>query len=53
MLELYKRNQQLMKIRDYFKHKYPQHQHLFTIDSLRSRLHKVLRVALRKVNCFC
>jgi hypothetical protein len=31
----------------------PEHQHYFTIDSLRSRLHKIFRVALRKVNCFC
>jgi hypothetical protein len=44
---------QLVRIRDHFKQKYPQHQHLFTIDSLRSRFHKILRVALRKVKCFC
>jgi hypothetical protein len=50
---MYKHTQQLVKIRDYFKSEYPENQHLFTIDSLRSRFNKILRVALRKVNCFC
>lgn len=53
LLRLYKRDMQLVRIRDHFKQKYTQHQHLFTIDSLRSRFHKILRVALRKLKCFC
>lgn len=52
-LGFYKSNQEFAKIRDHFKGKYSDHQQLFTIDALRSRFNKILRMALRKTTCFC
>lgn len=52
-LRFYKNNQEFAKIRDHFKGKYREHQHLYTIDSLRSRFNKIMRMALRKTGCFC
>lgn len=31
----------------------PKEQHYFTVEALRSMISKVIRVAIRKVNCFC
>ena len=52
-LSCYKQNQEFAKIRDYFTSKYRDQQHLYTIDSLRSRFNKIMRMALRKTSCFC
>ena len=56
MLQIYKSIRSLdvwVKIRDHFKRKYTKHQHLFTLDSLKSRFSKIIRVAVRKTNVFC
>jgi len=52
MVRCYQNVQQVAKVKDYFVKRLPDKKHLFTADSMKGRITKVLRVALKKVIYF-
>ncbi len=52
-VELYKEHKQLLAVRNDFHKLYQKQKEYFTIASLRSRLYRIIRTALKQTATFC